>query len=205
MSDEARGTHQVPAGTPWGRFVTRLLQVLLRPSKTWERLAEEQVPIAEVLWPHAVFLILLRAGAELVGRLLEGWRLGPAMADFALGVVSWFVLLWVFAFVAASVASARGHAALAAGDALRFGSYGLSPLFAVGVLGVVPLPYVAQIAGVLAMPWAFYVLAVGVRPMLRVKDQDAAAVTGLICGALVLAWALLPNLMGLVLRAIASS
>lgn len=201
MCEEARTRNE--DGSPWGRFFGRLIQVLLRPTKAWERIAGESVPIGEVLWPHAVLLILARAGAELIGHLLEGWGIGTALADFGLGVISWFVLLWVFAFVAGSVASARGRAGLAAGDALRFGAYGLSPLFAVGLLSVVPLPYVSQVAGVLAMPWAFYVLGVGVHPMLHVKDEQAAAVTGLVCGALVLAWALLPTLMGLILRAIA--
>lgn len=191
-----------PEGNPWGRFFARMMLILVRPTKAWDRLAKEEVGIGELLWPHALVLILARGCAELVGHLLEGWKLGAALADLAFGVLSWFVLVWVFSFVAGSVASTRGGARLAAGDAMRFGAYGLTPLFAVGMISVIPFPYVSQIAGVLAMPYAFYVLAVGVRPMLHVDDKDAAAVTGLVCGALVLAWALLPNLIGLILRAI---
>lgn len=192
----------VSTGPSWGTFLARVLLVLTRPTKAWERLSREEVPIGELLWPHVVVLLLARGGAELVGRLLEGWTIGAALADFAMGVISWFVLVWVFSFVAGSLASTRGGARLAAGDALRFGAYGLTPLFVVGLIGLFPLPYVSQIAAVLAMPYAFYVLAVGVRPMLHVEDKEAAAVTGLMCGALVLAWALLPNLMGLIVRAI---
>jgi hypothetical protein len=171
--------------------------VLLRPTKAWERLSKEQLTLGEVLWPHVVVLILARGIAELIGNLLSGKSLGLSFGELAVAVVSWFVLVWVVAIASGSVASTRGGARLAANDAFSFGAYGLTPLFVVGVLSVIPLPYVSQAAGVLAMPYAFYVLSV--------KESESAAIAGLVCGTLLLAWALLPTLLALVLRAIGSA
>jgi hypothetical protein len=204
--DKAGSSARPPEpGSPWAHFFARLGLVLLRPTKAWERLSKEQLTLGEVLWPHVVVLILARGIAELIGNLLSGKSLGLSFGELAVAVVSWFVLVWVVAIASGSVASTRGGARLAANDAFSFGAYGLTPLFVVGVLSVIPLPYVSQAAGVLAMPYAFYVLSVGVVPMLRVKESESAAIAGLVCGTLLLAWALLPTLLALVLRAIGSA
>jgi hypothetical protein len=63
------------------------------------------------------------------------------------------------------------------------------------MLSVFPFPYVGPAAEALAMPYTFYVLAVGVTPMLGVAGDRAPGVVGMLNGALVLGWALLPTLL----------
>ena len=200
--DEAAPEKVGPPEHRWPAFIGRVLRILVRPSHEWDKVSKQDQKIASVLWPHVLVLILARAGAELIGHLLQDWSIGAALVDFAFSVLSWFVLVWIFAFASLSIASTRGSARLAATDAVRFAAYGLTPLFVVGILSVIPVPYVSQVADVVTMPYAFYVLSVGVVPMLRVPEKSAAAVAGLTNGLLLLLWALLPNLLALGLRAL---
>ena len=107
---------------------------------------------------------------------------------------SWFALVWVFALAAGSIATTSG-AKMSAGSAIRFSIYGLTPLFAVGILAAIPLPHVAPIAELLAMPYAFYVLAVGVVPELGLSSEKAPGVVGKLCGALLILWSVMPTLL----------
>jgi len=79
----------------------------------------------------------------------------------------------------------------------------LTPLFAIGVLAVIPLPYVSAIADLVMMPYTFYVLAAGVVPALGVAENRAPTRVGLICGALLLLWSTMPTLIPLLVESLA--
>ncbi len=181
----------------WGRFVRRLLMVLVRPGAFWERTRSAEVSVSELMWPHVILLVGLRALAGFVGQLWRGAGFWASFANFASSFVSWFALVWVFAVVVGSIATARGGK-LAAQDPVRFAAFGLTPLFAVGMLAAIPLPYVAPIAELIAMPYTFHVLGLGAVPMLGLPVQKAPSFVGLTCGLLLILWGIMPTLVPLV-------
>lgn len=185
----------------WGRFARRLSMVLLRPATFWERVRDEEIPVKELMWPHVVVLVGVRALAGFIGGLLHGASFGSSLLSGLSSFVSWLALIWVFAVVVGSVATARG-ARINAQDPLRFAAYGLAPLFMVGVLAAVPLPYVTPIAELIAMPYTFHVMGLGVVPLLGVPWKRAPAMVGLVCGVLLILWAVMPTLVPLVVEAL---
>ena len=187
----------------WGRFGKRLMMVLLRPGTFWERVKEEKISVGEMMWPHVLVMIAVRSLAGFIGNLLsDGGSLGSAAASFFSSFVSWLALVWVFAVIVGSLATTRG--ARVTGQApLRFAAYGLAPLFVVGVFAAIPLPYVASIAELIAMPYTFQVMGLGVVPMLGVSQEKAPALVGLLCGLLLVLWGIMPTLVPLVVDTIA--
>ncbi|MFT7625181.1 MAG: hypothetical protein ACI9WU_004372 [Myxococcota bacterium] len=182
------------AGTQWSRFAARLLDVLLRPQRFWRDVRREEIAIRELLFPHLVILIGVLAGAGFIGQLLGDAGFGSAVGQLVTSFVSWFAMVGVFAIVAGSIASAKG-ARLSMSDSMRYAAYGLTPLFVVGVFSAIPLPHVAPIAGLIAMPWAFYVLSAGVVPCLGISTERSAPIAGLMCGATLILWTIMPTLL----------
>ena len=214
---EAAGAPQAPASRPdagappgppprppkgtWAGFFWRVFNVLGRPTAFWQSIRQDELTVGQVMWPHVVVLVLLRTTAGLFGNLLQHVPVGAAFGQFATGVVAWMLLVWLFAVVAGSIASVR-TARMALQDALRFAAFGLTPLFLVGILAVIPFPYVSPIAELLLMPYTFLVLAQGVAPALGVPADRAPAVVGMVCGALLVLWTVMPTLADLVLAAV---
>ncbi len=188
-------------GKRWSRFFKRLIKLLARPAAFWETVREEEISLGEIMWPHIILMIGIRALAGLIGSLLSGGTAMAAMAAFASSFLSWLALVWVFAIIVGSVATARG-ARISARDPLRFAAYGLAPLFLVGILAAVPLPYVAPIAELIAMPYTFHVMALGVVPLLGVPLKRAPQTVGLLCGLLVVLWGIMPTLVPLIVEAL---
>jgi hypothetical protein len=153
------------------------------------------------MWPHVGALVLLRAVAEFVGALLSDASFADALKLFAMSAITWFSLLWILAATALTLASARGGKTDFAA-AFRFSAYALTPLLFVGMLGVVPIALVAPVADVIAMPYAFFVMSLGVVPELGVPLERAPATVGLFCGLLLALWVLLPGLLRLGLMAL---
>lgn len=185
----------------WGRFVRRLSMVLMRPSTFWERVRDEEISVREIMWPHIITLVGVRALAGFVGGLLEGASVGASALSGLSGFVSWLALIWVFAVVVGSVATARG-ARINAQDPLRFAAYGLAPMFMVGIFAAVPLPYVTPIAELIAMPYTFHVMGLAVVPLLGVPVKRAPGIVGLLCGLLLVLWAVMPTLVPLAVEAL---
>ena len=201
MTPQSTSRDAPPPGSPMGRFARRLGGLLVRPAHFWEALQKEEVPTGELMAPHLVLLIGIRAVAGAIGTLLAGGGVVAAIISLLGSFVSWFALVWVFALVVGSfVATSGGHADPKA--ALRFAVYGVSPLFVVGVLAAIPVTYVTPIAELLAMPYAFWTLAVGVMPELKVPQDRAPALVGRLCGALLILWSVMPTLLPKVLAAL---
>ncbi|OIP41843.1 MAG: hypothetical protein AUK47_05680 [Deltaproteobacteria bacterium CG2_30_63_29] len=204
-TDNASGARGLVLDAPketrarWSRFIKRMLKVLLRPGAFWEGLREEEIRLSEIMWPHILVVLGLRSIAEAAGRLLDGQSFVTGITVLASSFVSWMALVWVFAIVVGSVATARG-ARINAQDPLRYAAYALTPLFLVGVLATVPFPYVTRIAELIAMPYTFHVMGLGVVPLLGVSEKRAPAMVGLLCGLLLILWAIMPTLVPLVVE-----
>ena len=83
--------------------------------------------------------------------------------------------------------------------ATRFVGYSLTPMFFVGIIGIIPLPYISTICDLLAMPWAFVVMGTGILPFLKVETPHAPTLTALLCGLLLCLWGGLPILIPILL------
>lgn len=177
--------------SPWQRFFRRGRGVLLRPAGFWKELAAEEATIAEAIWPHAVILIAARATFGLLGMLFRGEGFGSALGTFATSLVSWFALIWAFGVAVGVVA--RTHGGKTVGRAtVVYSAYTLTPLFVVGMLAAIPVPYLAPVAELIAIPYALYVLSVGVVPLLVVPLDKAPATVGMLCGSLLALWSIIP-------------
>ena len=190
-----------PSGSPWGRFATRLPKLLLTPKAFWTDFQQQEVTAREVLFPHLLILIGVRSVAGFVGSLLGGDGFGSAFGALISSFVAWMSLVYVFAIVAASLAGTSGGR-LSPNLSLRYAAYGLAPVFLVGMFAVLPFPHVAPVAELIAMPYAFIVLAHGVVPFLGVDPERAPTVVGKLCGALLILWSIMPTLIPAVVGAI---
>lgn len=189
------------AGKMWPQFFKNLVGILFRPSATWTRLAEESPPVGRVMWPHVLVLVIVRAVAEGAGALLSDQGFGEALKLSILSFGTWLALVWLFATVALTIASARqGKSQF--GDALRFSAFGITPFLVFGILSAIPMPQVATVADAVALPWAFYVLSVGVVPQLKVPIERAPGAVGLLTGALTVGGLVLPAALRLALASL---
>ncbi|MCB9735598.1 MAG: YIP1 family protein [Deltaproteobacteria bacterium] len=172
------------------RFLRRSVAVTLRPRAFWRRLAEQGAPsFGELMWPHTTILSALGGVAALVGGVANDRSAGVVAAHAILTFVASVIMVVGFGFIARVVSGAeKGSAKM--GVAFAFGVYGMTPMLLLGVLHVVPSPLVHTIAGLLALPYTFYVVGLGVGPMLAVPDKRGAETAGLLCAAALLAWSL---------------
>ncbi|MEZ4267084.1 MAG: Yip1 family protein [Myxococcota bacterium] len=175
-----------------GRFLARLFRVMLQPTAFWVDLRQTgPPPLSAILWPHLALLIGLRSIADFVGVLLApGGTISDAITKGLGALVGWILLPICLAFVGSIIGGVGGGSA-SFRRSLAFAAYGLAPLFIAGSLAIIPVPWVAQAAEMLAMPYTFYVLAVGVHPVLGVDQRRLAGAIGLINGATLLLWSAL--------------
>ncbi|PKN55534.1 MAG: hypothetical protein CVU56_20860 [Deltaproteobacteria bacterium HGW-Deltaproteobacteria-14] len=200
VADDAPAATAPPAtGAGWGRFLARTAFVSLRPRAFWTKLREGgAVPsTAELLWPHALILTLADGAAVAVGDIIHGHPADVVALHGALAFATAFLLVIVFALVARAVVAGRGGAGVNLHEAFAFSVYGLTPLLLLGILNVIPVKWLSMIIGFIALPYSFYVLAVGVVPFLRVPERRGAEGAGLLSAGLLLAWSLTTALAAL--------
>ncbi|MBN1773954.1 MAG: YIP1 family protein [Deltaproteobacteria bacterium] len=198
------GDPLLPVGPPAAKrpsFLGDLFGVLFSPTAFWARPRPTGLPEAKPIWIHLAILIGIRSVAGFGGALLRDVGLGAAFGQLFSGLVAAFAMVWLFtAIVASLTAGTAGRATVR--ETFRYAAYGLTPLFAIGVLAVVPLPYVTPIADLVLMPYTFYVLALGVVPALGVAEKAAPGRVALICGSLLVLWSIMPTLIPLVVEAL---
>ncbi len=182
-------------------FFADMFNVLASPTAFWERVRAAGPPAYRPIWLHLAILVGLRSVAGFGGALLRGVGLGAAFGQLFSGLLSAFLTVWLFAAIVASL-TAGAVVKTTIRETFRYAAYGLTPLFVIGMLAVVPLPYVTPIADLVLMPYTFYVLAVGAVPALGVPEKQAPGRVALICGALLVLWSIMPTLIPLVVEAL---
>ena len=190
-----------PGAAPLLRaFLRRALHVLVRPSGFWRALREtDDVRSGEIVAIHVGLLALAAALAGFVGDLVSGAAVGTATLQLLTQFVTRFVAVLALGVFCTALLVSEG--ARASGrDGLALAAYGATPLFVAGILGVIPIPYVAHVADIAAMPWAFHLLAAGIRPLMRVPDDRAPTAAAHVCGGLLVIWTLVPTLLPVLLR-----
>ena len=183
----------------FARFFIDFASVLARPSSFWKGQAAHPASLFNVYFPHLALLVVLRMAAFFIGGML---RAGSAPAALWVQTAAQgfliFLLVWIMALAVAATTAVSG-AGFRFDRALRFVAYGITPMLFVGIVGVIPLPYLPQICDLLAMPWAFVTMGCALLPYLNVKPSHAPVLSSLYCGLLLCLWGALPMLIPILL------
>ena len=146
------------AQTPFARFLFDLVRILTRPSTFWKEQDAHPATIAQLHCPHLVVLILLRAIALFVGELLQpGSEVLSILAHSLFQIVLMFISIWTLALLISGILSLSGGG-FHYERALRYVGYAVTPMLFVGIIQIIPLPWLGIACDLLAMPWAFVVL-----------------------------------------------
>lgn len=194
-SKEIQNNLAYASQTPLRRFFLDLICVLLHPSAFWRGQTTHAATIGQMHFPHLTILILLRMIAVFIGGvLLPGANASQVLLQSVAQGLLILVSIWAFGFVVAGV-SALGGGGFHYDKGLRFSGYVMTPTLFVGIISIIPVPYLTTICDLLSMPWAFVVLGAGILPYLKIKTEHAPMVTGLLCGLLLCLWGVMPMLI----------
>lgn len=180
------------ARTPFARFAIDFAAVLTCPSVFWKGQDAHPVTIAQLHFPHLTVLVLLRIAACFVGGILSpNANVYNVIIQAGAQGILIFASVWLLALLIAAI-TALGGGGFRIDRALRFVGYSITPLLFVGIIAIIPVPYLNTVCDLLAMPWAFVVMGCGVLPCLHIKDIHAPMMTGLFCGLLLCLWGAMP-------------
>lgn len=194
-SKEIQNNLAYASQTPFRRFFIDLICVLLHPSAFWRGQTTHAATIGQMHFPHLTVLILLRMIAVFIGGvLLPGANASQVLLQSVAQGLLILVSIWAFGLVVAGV-SALGGGGFHYDKGLRFSGYVMTPTLFVGIISIIPVPYLSTICDLLSMPWAFVVLGAGILPYLKIKTEHAPMVTGLLCGLLLCLWGVMPMLI----------
>lgn len=194
-SQEMQRSLTYAAKSPIGRFVHDFFLLLIRPGAFWQQQNEHPATLLQLHFPHLAILVLLRMIAVFVGGfLIPTSDLTTVIIQSVTQGFLIFVLVWCFAVIIAGITAITGKG-FHIDRGLRFAGYSITPILFTGIIAFIPVPYLATIFDLLAMPWAFVVLGAGILPYLNVKSDRAPIVSALLCGILMFLWAVLPMLI----------
>jgi hypothetical protein len=162
-------------------IVDRAKELIVDPLATWHDVIEEAEPPNRILLNYALPLAAIGPLAGLIGSLAFGYgalgfsgRLGfgsaivMALSSLLLSIVSLYVVTWIVNFLAPRFGGTRDFA-----SAFRLVTYAMTAAWAAGIFGLVPA---LSFLGLLGL-YSIYIFYTGVRPVLGVSDEQAAAFT----------------------------
>ena len=194
-SDGTKENLKYAAKTPGSRFFSDFVNVIARPMHFWESQNAHPATISEVFLPHLLTLIILRALAYFVGGMLKAEsEFSHVLVQTLTQVLMIFVFILAFAFCTSTVTAIVGRT-LNFNRAFKFSAYAITPILVTGILSVIPVPHIATICDLVAMPWAFCVMGCGVVSYLHMPEKSAPPITGLFCGFMMCLWGALPILL----------
>ncbi|GEM_PF-6882741 len=178
------------ARSPFSRFFSDLPSILTRPGYFWRGQVEHPATMAQLHWPHLSILIVIRALFKFIGAV-QNVSIGNALTLAISEIILIFALVWGMGLILSGFLAVTGRKG-GIGRAVRFVGYSITPLLVVGIISMIPIPLLAPVMDVIAMPWAFVIMGAGVYHYLREKPESIAMVTALLCGLLLILWSLLP-------------
>ena len=194
-SQEMQHSLSYAAQTPLMRFFKDLFTVLLHPGAFWKGQATHPATMGQLHFPHLAVLIALRMIAVFTGTaLLPETSISRVLLQAVVQGILIFVSIWVFGLAVAGI-TAIGGGGFHYDRGIRFSGYVMTPTLFVGIISIIPVPYMSTICDLLSMPWAFVVLGAGVLPYLKIKNENAPVITGLFCGLLLCLWGVMPMLI----------
>lgn len=192
---ETKQSLSYAARPPLTRFFLDFGAILVHPAAFWRGQDLHPATLGQLHWPHLTILILLRTAAVFVGGILQPHAVIHQVIIQAVtqGLLI-FLLTWGMALGIAGITALSGGG-FHYTKALRFVGYSITPLLFVGLISIIPLPWLATVCDLLAMPWAFVVMGAGVLPYLKLKSEHAPTLSALMCGLLLCLWGALPMLI----------
>jgi Yip1 domain len=170
-------------------FVTRAMNILLKPAAEWEVLAKEPATVGGLFTGYAAIMALLPAVASILfvgllgiglsgmgpaGAMMGGLGLSYWAAMAGVGYVIGLAVLWLVSFIVKAISpSFNGSADMV--QATKLMVYSATPTWAAGLVSWVPV--VGFIASLAAMAYAVYLIYLGVRPVLEVPQEKVAGMT----------------------------
>ena len=198
-SPDVQKSIRYAARSPMGRFLADFFLILTRPGTFWQNQDKHPATLGQLFFPHLTLLIALRTLATTAGSLINSEAGAKQVLIQSLSQAFLiFVLLGLMSLIVMASSGLSG-AKLSFDRATRFVGYSLTPMFFVGIIGIIPLPYISTICDLLAMPWAFVVMGTGILPFLKVETPHAPTLTALLCGLLLCLWGGLPILIPILL------
>lgn len=188
------------ARTPFTRFFLDFLLILTRPGAFWKGQDEHPATLGQLHFPHLFILVTLRTLMAFLGGILQPEPVfSRALIQAATQALLIFVMIWVLALIISGISTLTGQR-IHYDRALRYVGYSITPNLFVGIISIVPVPYLATICDFLAMPWTFLVMGAGVHAYLKIKPEIAPTLTGLYCGMMLCMWTALPMLIPTLLQ-----
>ncbi|MBR4984885.1 MAG: YIP1 family protein [Proteobacteria bacterium] len=188
------------ARTPFARFMIDFMLILTRPGMFWKGQAEHPATLGQLHFPHLFILVILRTLMAFLGGLLQPEPVfSHALIQAGTQALLIFVLIWGLALVISGISTLTGQV-VHFDRALRYVGYSVTPNLFVGIISIIPVPYLATVCDFLAMPWTFLVMGAGVHAYLKIKPEVAPTVTGLFCGLMLCMWTALPMLIPAILE-----
>ena len=185
-----------PQGPGW---LSHALLAVTRPRRFWQRVELGEGPSGWLpLWPQLPALMLWAGAAAALAAAVHGESAATALQAGTLGALTVAVGVGVVASLLGLLALSTRASGIR--HALGLSVWASTPCILLGALGTfaaVPLP----IGELVAMPWAFYVLAEGVDVALDPPSRRRARVVALGNGLLLATWLAAPLLTSLLLDA----
>lgn len=161
-------------------IVERAKNIILKPSKTWAEIKEEQMSIGEVYLSYAIILAAIPAIAQFIGNALIGYSVMGI--TFRMGIVNAFgysivfyvlslVGVYILALIANALAPSFGSEQNLS-NAFKAVTFSMTPSWIAGVLYIIPqLSPLVILAGI----YGIYLFYLGL-PLLMNTPKDKALV-----------------------------
>jgi hypothetical protein len=162
-------------------IVDRAKELIVDPQATWHDVIEEAEEPRQILLQYALPLAAIGPLAGLIGSLIFGYgalgfsgrlgfgsAIGMALSSLLLSIVSLYVVSWIVNLLAPRFGGTKDFA-----SAFRLVAYAMTAAWLAGVFGLIP---VLSFLGLLGL-YSIYIFYTGVRPVLGVSDEQAAAFT----------------------------
>lgn len=167
------------------KTLERIVGIVLRPRKEWERIAEEDTSVDVLVRRYIVPLSMLAPIATSIGMRVfdrswdgdHGYRVPPgeifaaAATTLFASIASVFALAGIFVLLARFYGSTRDFRV-----ALKVATYGAVPLMLAGATLVIP---VMAIVAIVALVHSLYLFSLGAKQVLLVKRNEQAEFVGI--------------------------
>lgn len=167
-----------------GQLITRVKNILTRPTTEWQRIDQEPASISEIYLRHVVPLAAIPPLATLVGSLVFGVSvLGityrpsvaisiiSAIVHYGLALGGVLVLGWVINFLSPKFGGSEDKI-----RAFKVAAYSATAAWVVGIFTIVPPLSILTILGL----YSLYLLYLGLPLLMKVPKEKALAFTGVV-------------------------
>jgi hypothetical protein len=164
--------------------VDRVRNILLTPKTEWHVIAGETTPPGTLVSSYVVPLAGAAALADFLSSTLVGLilpffgtyrtaltvALGGAIISFVMAIVAVYVLAMIVNALAPNFGSEKSER-----QSFKLAVYTCTPIWIAGVLSLIPL--LGILSQLLAVPYAIYLLYLGLGPLMKTPSDKAAGYT----------------------------